>query len=293
MLDQSAGSEGSVPPGALVSKTNKCAGERRYCPRGYWVPALEFPVGYGRRTCPVCGPKRAAETARMLYLDAQVEPPTHALVLTTRDPDTTAEQVRRGAGNVFRALRRETGVEVEYFGRVEFTTGQAQHSGGHRRIHLHYVVKGLAGRRLQGLREAVTAAWTAQNPGAWRLQLEELRTAAGAIHYLGLHHAKPEQHPPAWWSGRSERVSRGYWSEPAGGLRERARRELWAERYAHSTGLSLDDARFAIDQTTANRERVAQLVAEARELRAWVPVALADQTSDQRPSSLFDEGIPF
>ena len=62
-------------------------------------------------------------------LDAQVEAPTHSLTLTTRDPTTTAAMYRAASEAVFLRLRRRYG-RVEYFGRIEFTTGRAKRSGG-------------------------------------------------------------------------------------------------------------------------------------------------------------------
>jgi len=233
----------------------------------------------------------------MLMLDAAISAPTHAVTLTTRDPETTGEQFRRGCQNVWLALRRLTGEPVEYFGRIEFTTGRGTHSGGLRRIHAHFAVKSPALAGLEG--EAVKrikSAWMARNVGAWRVEVAPLRTPAGALHYLSLHHAKAEQLPPHGWKGRTERASRGYWHKPSGDLRKEARRQLWAERLAWGTGLSLDDAFFWIEQHESRRAEQRELYAEYREAMAWVP--LPQQTDEavtdpQTALDLYDADIPF
>ncbi len=46
-----------------------------------------------------------------------------------------------------------------------------------------------------------------------------------------------------------DRGSQGYFSAPVAELREEARRQLWAEALAFSTGLDLDDARLLVDGT--------------------------------------------
>lgn len=255
---------------ALVLETDK-SDKRRICLRGFWRPGDLFETRCGRRTCPACGPRRARETARMLYLDAAIEPPSHTVTVTTLDPDTTAAQVAQGGKSVWLALRRRYG-RADYFGRVEFTTGEAPKSGGYRRLHVHYAVKGLDGADDAEATELVRSAWGSQNVGAWRVEVARLRTRAGLVHYLALHHAKAEQLPPAAWVGRTERVSRGYWSAP--GLREEARRQLWAEGLAYSTGLTAEDARLLVDGEAGNRAERSAIMAQARELGRWQPSVL-------------------
>jgi hypothetical protein len=235
----------------------------------------------------------------MLMIDAaHGPPPTHALTLTTRDPDTTSEQVRRGSQNVWLALRRMGRGSVESFARPEFTTGRAARSGGLRRIHLHAAVKaaGLIGFEAEAL-ERIKSAWMARNDGAWRVAFEPLRTPVGALHYLSLHHAKAEQAPPDGWSGRTERVSRGYFFMPSGELRAEARAQIWAERIAWSTGASSEDARFLVDQHAASKADGRQAYAEYAEAMRWTP----DPPADLEPAPWFvqlgldlvDDGIPF
>jgi LysM repeat protein len=281
----------------LVYKTDKSnrKAPAGVCLRAFWRGGMLIPCQ--RRTCPACGPRRARETGRMLVIDAKAgEAPRYSITLTTRDPATHAEQVRRGMQNVVLGLRRRFG-RAEYFARIEFTTGTAPTSGGHRRIHVHMVVKGEPGWGLAEAHGVIRSAWMARNPGAWRIQLAVLRTVAGALHYLSLHHAKAEQTPPPWWTGRTERVSRGYFSRPQRALREEARARLWAERLAYSTGLSVGDARFVVDQELAARARIRALAATAADERRWVPVSEAIEAGEveAKPAQLrFDDGdIPF
>jgi len=214
-------------PTPLVLKTERSdKTSRSRCLRAFVVGGVVIPCQ--RRDCLSCGPRRARETARILLLDAKQEPPTHCIALTTRDPATTAEMYRTASEAVFRRLRRRFG-RVEYFGRIEFTTGRGPGSGGARRIHGHYVVKGLAGVACAEAEEIVRGSWRrslARNGSsfeAWRIEVAELRTPVGALHYLSLHHAKAEQLPPEGWRGMAERPSRGYFSRPIAELREEAR----------------------------------------------------------------------
>jgi hypothetical protein len=272
---------------------------RTRCLRAFVVGGVVIPCQ--RRDCLSCGPRRARETARILLLDAQDEPPTHSITLTTRDPETTAEMYRTGSEAVFRRLRRRYG-RVEYFGRIEFTTGRGPLSGGARRIHGHYVVKGLAGVACAEAGDVVRESWRrslARNGSsfeAWRIEVAELRTPAGALHYLSLHHAKAGQLPPEGWRGMAERPSRGYFARPMAELREEARAQLWAESLAYTTGLDPDDARLLVDQERESRAAWRQEYENWRKERRWEPVAspLVAESREAEPPTLFGgDDIPF
>ena len=195
------------------------------------------PVSCKRRDCPVCGPRKARELARVLILDAQVDCPTHGMTLTTQDPDISPATFRNGVAAVFKRLRRRYGRSVEYFGMVEFTSGQGTHSGGRRRIHQHILLKGLpAHADVLDVGRDVRETWQAST-GATRVEVAELRTPGGALGYLALHHKKPKQAPPADWHGMVERHSLRYFHRPIAQLREQARRELQIEAISWSTGL--------------------------------------------------------
>jgi hypothetical protein len=174
--------------------------------------------------------------------------PTHCLTLTTSTPweELEAATYREGSAAVFKRLRRRVG-RVEYFGSIEFTTGRAKRSGGRRRLHGHYLLKLADGQELDVVagERLIRETWEAVT-GAWRVELAKLVTPGAALGYLGLHHRKPEQAPPATWSGMTERPSKGYWSRPIAELREQARHELAVEAIAHRQEISRELAELEL-----------------------------------------------
>lgn len=275
--------EGAAAERPLVLDPERSVTRRRKrCPRPWTFQGVEY--GCDRRTCPACGPRRKRLTARVLMIDARVDPPTHAITLTTRDPETPGEVYREASAAVWKRLRRQ-GWPARYFGAIEWTTGTARLSGGHRRMHGHYLTKGLDDdvRLIEGL---VKQTWheSTENAGygAWRVEVAKLIVPGAAIHYLNLHHRKAEQQPPDSWRGMLERASQGkhrYWSQPVGDLRELARLELRAEALAWSTSLDPDECKLLIDGDHADRrerrDEARRLQAELRELRcAGTPAAV-------------------
>jgi len=246
------GSRAPVAPGPLVLDGQKSATPARgWCERG--PKGLRIATGDGfyrppckRRDCARCWARRSRELARCLVLDARDDPPTTCLTLTTRHAweDLDPEFYRRGSENVFRRLRRLYG-PVEYFGAIEFTTGKAERSGGRRRLHGHYLVKGLAEQDVIDVERVVRETWE-RSIGAWRVEVARLVSPGAALGYLALHHRKPEQSPPAAWRGMTERSSKGYWSRPIADLRQQAQAELAAESLAWAKGLSVEEAAIAI-----------------------------------------------
>jgi len=198
-----------------------------------------------RRTCPVCGPKRARETARVLLLDALVDPPTHGITLTTVDPFITAETFRLGVKSSVRRLRRRFGRQVEYYGSVEFTTGKAETSGGYRRIHEHLVTKGLQGSDVLEVESLLRQTWQ-EVTGAKVVEVAELLTPGGAIGYLAMHHRKPRQAPPKAWRGMVERPSKGYFHRPVAELRAEAKAQLRVEAIAWREGITVELAQLEV-----------------------------------------------
>lgn len=208
-------------------------------------------------------------------IDARADPPTHAVTLTTRDPDTPGEVYKAASRAVWKRLRRQ-GWPVRYFGSIEWTTGLGALSGGLRRMHGHYLTKGLDDgdeRLIEGLiRETWEASTTAAGYGAWVVEVARLVVPGAAIHYLNLHHRKPAQRPSDGWRGMIERASQGehrYWSQPVAELRELARLELKAEAIAWASGLTGEDARWLAEQdAAAKRERREERARLREELRA-------------------------
>jgi hypothetical protein len=206
-------------------------------------------------------------------VDARVRAPGWCMTLTTSDPATGSARFRDGVHNVFdrrHGLRRWW--EVEYFFKVEFTTGLAPTSGGHRRMHAHGLLKGLDGAELLNVEALTRERWAAVT-GAIVVEVAKLRTPAAGLHYLGLHHAKASQLPPDEWRGMVERASRGYWSAPVAELRKVAQLELRAEALAWATTVDRETALWLVGQDGAakaeRREEVRRLREEARAL-AWM-----------------------
>jgi hypothetical protein len=168
------------------------------------------------------------EYAQMVLEDAtDWQPPSLGLTLTTARATTSAETFRRDHEQVRRFLKREV-AGYQGLAHIEFTTGQGKRSGGHRRIHAHELVK-TSERLTEGdvasIQQGAAALWE-RRTGAHRVELAELRTAAGAAHYLTHHHGKRAQLPPAGWKGRRYRPTRGYFALPAPERRLRAREAL-------------------------------------------------------------------
>ena len=192
--------------------------------------------------CQYCARIAAYEVMTMLRIDAEEnDPPSHIITLTSRDVVDSAA-LREAHAVFWRAFRRAWG-PVEYAGFMEWTTGHGRRSGGLRRPHTHYLVKGLVlpsgtttarracdttcrcGDASTCLECWVAAEWC-KLAGAWIVQARELQHAGGVVGYLALHHNKWEQAPPKGWSGRRLRASRGYFGAPNAVLRERARTYL-------------------------------------------------------------------
>lgn len=158
----------------------------------------------------------------MVLQDALRGPaPTVSLTVTTVKAHTEPAVFRRDVEQLFKALRRRA-PEAEYLGRIEFTTGKGKNSGGHRRIHQHTLVKGVGMDQVGDLDDELRSLWHART-GAHRVELAELRSAAGAAHYLTTHHSKASQAPAKGWTGRRLRASRGYFDLPAPQRREEAK----------------------------------------------------------------------
>ena len=198
------------------------------------------PVSCKRRDCPVCGPRKARELARVLMLAARVDCPTHGMTLTTRNPDISPARFRSGVAAVFKRLRRKYGRGIEYFGMVEFTSGNGTHAGGRRRIHQHVLLKGLPENvDVLDVERDVRGTWQTST-GATRVEVAKLRAPGGALGYLALHHKKPQQAPPTGWSGMVERHSLGYFHRPIAEIREEARQQLRTEATAWANGQRIE-----------------------------------------------------
>jgi hypothetical protein len=163
--------------------------------------------------CSYCARLSAIENMVVLQLDARENSaPSAVMTLTTVEVRTSNEQLRKSIEQVTRALRRRSD-GLEYCGFVEWTSGQAARSGGKRRVHVHFLLKGLPPQQLAPAEAVVRAVWRARTR-AHRVEVRELRAAGGVTAYLALHHEKASQGPPPDWKGKRLRPSRGYFGGP-------------------------------------------------------------------------------
>src|SRR6185436_19966553 len=125
--------------------------------------------------------------------------------------------------------------DLRYLGQTEFTTGEGPRSGGHRRIHLHGLVKDVAPEHAPELADRARFVWK-KRTGAHRVEAHELHRPAGALAYLVNHHQKTAQRPPHGWTGKRFRPSNprgdrpGYFERPIAELRTEARGRLADKR---------------------------------------------------------------
>jgi len=134
-------------------------------------------------------------------------PPQVALTLTSWRP--TYNRWSRDVRALTATLRGAFGPFV-HLGFLEWTTGLAERSGGHRRGHMHLLARGLDPGRAADANELAGREWK-RLTGATRVEAEAIRTEAAVIAYLGRHHVKQAQAPPESFTGRRTRPSRGWY----------------------------------------------------------------------------------
>lgn len=179
----------------------------------------------GSPRCPKCGAYQALINCGMVFLTSQrMGNPSSVAVLTTKDPEGAIERWSKDVEQVFRGLKRRW-PHVERLGFMEWTTGLARSSGGKRRPHMHLLLRGLPRGEEQAAEQKVREIWE-RRTGANRVEVETLRETECGIRYLALHHGKLEQAPPAGWSGRAMRPSRGWYGTPAEEVRAAATAQL-------------------------------------------------------------------
>jgi len=126
----------------------------------------------------------------------------------------------------------------------------------------------LTDRDRLALEHGVRRIWQART-GAHRVELAELRSSAGAAHYLTNHHSKRSQLPPAGWTGRRYRPTRGYFALPAPERRLRAKEALLHKNLARRVRQTLlaDPELVDVDGEQWN-ELLAADLAQARSIAA-------------------------
>lgn len=214
------------------------------------------------RLCDYCGRLAAIEAAEMVALDACSHAPTLYGVLTTRDPRTSREAVRRHLDHATRAIRRRwPAFQAATF--VEFTTGLSPWSRGQRRIHLNLLVKGVPVEQADELEGVLRGSW-GRRTATTQLVVVPIYAAEGLVKYvtnLALHVAKEGQRPPRSWRGHRVRWTRGYFARSAEVTRAEARASLQRKRAEYR----LRQAGVDVDQAVA----LAELELEAQAAVRW------------------------
>jgi len=204
----------------------------------------------------------------VVSIDAAIECPTVGVTTTTRRPDFDLASLRKAEQALWRWLRRQYG-PVRYLAFLEWTTGRGTRSGGHRRPHLHHLVKGLPSEIAESgeLERELAQRWHRFTGDAFVVECRPLRSPAGAINYLALHHHKREQAPPAGLANvKRFRPSKGYFTEPLPALRETAAQTLRDEHLAKAVKRAMQTELLGEAEFEVNRGLQDAIAAALRSL---------------------------
>jgi len=212
--------------------------------------------------CEYCARLAAVENAELLAIDAmEGSAPATYVVLTQAAVEQDPSAYYQSLKQLQRALRlRLPGYQAAWL--VEFTTGRAGTSGGHRRPHFNGLIKGVHNDdQAQVVREEIDRIWCGREAAVPAAQyVAPVQEMGGLMRYLALHFLKEAQAPPLAWKGHRFRTTRGYLWLPTPQARKVARaalqekRDLWR---ALKDGLDVDQAedhvqwqKFVREQTT-------------------------------------------
>ena len=218
--------------------------------------------------CSYCARLAAVENAELLALDALAgSAPEVWMVLTTRTATLNTKQFWKARELVLRALKRRWPA-CEYAVLVEFTTGYGTRSGGRRRPHWNWLLKGIPADDAQAALEVASAIWCANvdaKPGGQ--YVGTVGEFGGLMRYLALHFQKESQAPPAGWRGHRLLKSRGYLASSTPEARAAAKtslrhkRELWRQirRYAGLEEVMVaEEVALLVEQATADAIAVSE-----------------------------------
>jgi len=228
----------------------------------------------------------------MLWLDS--EPGERwFLTVTTRSPDTSLETFRRAMGAVVTRLRRRYG-RCEYYGTIEGTSGRFA-ADGKRRMHGHFILKGLGGETAVAERlaretwERSTANAMGEEGRSWRVTLEPCGDGRAVAAYVAGYLSKSSQVMDSDWGGRRVRSSRGFFGgEPIELVRARAVGSLLGEAEAYREGFTKETPEWGLyaELGAVNREG---LVAARRRGRIEAQAAKVALRAYQDVSVVVDE----
>jgi hypothetical protein len=172
---------------------------------------LVHPRGGCVNKCEHCAMRAGYENLEMLVQDAmQGDAPTALLVTNTRTATLDMDAFREARRQLVRACRHRWPA-FQYAYQVEYTTGYGPRSGGQRRPHWNWLVKGVPDDQVDELRELVRVAWCKHADAEPRQQYAEaLRSPVAALKYVVKHFSKTDQRPPEGFRGQRFNASRGY-----------------------------------------------------------------------------------
>jgi len=207
---------------------------------------------------------------RAVLLASEPHRPLSFLTLTTRDPDTPLEVFAQGVASVFLRLRRRWR-PVDYYGTIEGTSGRLARDG-RRRMHGHFLVKGIPGESVAAAKLLARDTWSrslanalGEGGRAWRITLSVVRDEGAVASYLASYLGKFDQVMDADWGGRRIRSSQGFFPDGRVLTRERARAELYGEADAWRAGFDSSSAEAGFYRAVAVAALEGKL--EARERR--------------------------
>jgi hypothetical protein len=180
-------------------------------------------------------------------------------VLTTRSRSLDPADFYESRRQVIRALKRRW-PDVAYCCIVEFTTGRAGTSGGHRRVHFNLLLKGIPAADAADACALVERVWCEREDAEpWAQYVAPVAHEGGLLRYLALHFLKESQRPPASWKGHRVTRSRNYLTLESWRARAEAKASLRLKRAIRSAELAGHEPGEALAVAEAELWRAAQL----------------------------------
>jgi hypothetical protein len=175
---------------------------------------LVQPRGKSVNRCAYCARLAAIENCEMLVRDALAgHAPRIVMILGTRTPTVDMGRFRQARQQLVAALRRRW-PEVEYAYQVEFTTGYGPRSGGLRRPHWNWFLKGIPTEDVDQVRDVAASLWCRLVDALPERQYVALiDNAVGLTKYVTQHFMKASQSPPASFTGQRFNCSVGYFGD--------------------------------------------------------------------------------
>lgn len=249
---------------------------------------LVKPRGKCVNQCSYCAKLAAVENCEMLVEDAlQGDAPTIVMILGTRTATLDMDAFAAGRRMVARRLKARWPT-FAYAYQVEFTTGYGPHSGGLRRPHWNWFVKGVPADCADELRAIAVPEWCRLvDAEPYAQYVAEINSAVGLTKYVTEHFMKASQAPPAGFRGQRFNCSTGYFgSITRATARARAKdslalgREIWKARQLLGDDQAHDVELLA--QTAHRRNLATRWVLTSESGSRLSPAAIPLRTLRQR-----------